>query len=169
MRPAELSPKRVWMDDADCERMSRSEIEAMRGLLGAVSYTATAKENLQKRLGAFKHGKQRMAMALGALKALADDLIGTMPVGQCKQIRNTMKDMEIRIVPRMMPMSQNVILDKDIAKGLIDIAQQQCRDCVEDAVSCRKCSLYKVLESAVPVDNYDDSLVCPYAISEWKD
>ena len=49
-RPAELSPKRVWLREEDCERLNRGEFEAVRCLLGAVSYTAHARDDLQKRL-----------------------------------------------------------------------------------------------------------------------
>lgn len=109
-----------------------------------------------------------MAMVLGGLKSIADDLIGTMPVGQCKQLQNTMTDMEMRMVPKLTAMSQNVILEKEHARSLFDIAMKQCRGCVEDAQSCRKCGLYRVLESTLPLDDYD-RLICPYSISEWED
>ena len=168
-RPAELSPKRVWLNDEDCERLNRGEFEAVRCLLGAVNYAAHAKDDLQKRLECIPSGKARMAMVLGGLKAIADDLIGTMPVGQCKQIRNTMQDMEIRMVPKMASMRQNVILEKDNAKALIDTAMERCKGCVEDEVSCRNCGLYKVLESFLPLDSYENGMLCPYSMSEWKD
>ena len=80
-----------------------------------------------------------------------------------------MKDMEMRMVPKMMPMSQNVLMEKDNAKALIDRAMERCRGCVEDEVSCRDCGLYKVLESMLPLDSYDNGMLCPYALSEWKD
>lgn len=169
MRPAELSSKRVWLDDADCERLNRGEFEALRCLLGAVNYTVRAKEDLQKRLECVPGGRSRMAMILGGLKAVADDIIGTIPAGQCKQIRNTMLDMEMRMVPKKTPMSQNVILEKDVAKALIDIAMEKCRGCVEDEESCRRCALYQVLEGFLPLDNYDNGMLCPYSLSEWKD
>lgn len=169
MRPAELSEKRVWMEEKDCERLNRGEFEAVRCLLGAVSYTAHARDDLQKRLECIPGGKQRMNMILGGLRAIADDLIGTIPQGQCKQIRNTMQDMEMRMVPKLMPMSQNVILEKDVAKALIDTTREKCAGCVEDEVSCRECALYKVLESFLPLDNYENGLLCPYSMSEWKD
>ena len=168
-RPEDLPPKRVWLREEDCERLNRGEFEAMRCLLGAVNYCAHAKDDLGKRLECIPSGRARMAMVLGGLKAIADDLIGTMPVGQCRQIRNTMQDMEIRMVPKMSRMSQNVILEKDTAKALIDRAMERCRGCVEDEVSCRKCGLYKVLESFLPLDNYENGMLCPYSMSEWKD
>lgn len=168
MRPANLSPKRVWLADEDCERLTRGEFDAVRCLLGAVSYTASASENLQKRLACFDNGKQRMAMVLGGLKAIADDVIGTIPVGQCKQIRNTMNDMEMRMVPKMTRMSQNVIMEKDTAKALIDIAMEKCHGCVEDDKGCRDCALYKILETLLPLETYEGGLLCPYSMSEWE-
>ena len=168
-RPAGLNPKRVWLKEEECDRLTRTEFEAVRCLLGAVSYTAHAKEDLQERLETIPGGKQRMAMILGGIKALADDLIGTVPAGQCRQLRNTMQDMEMRMVPKMMTMSQNVILEKENAKELIDTAMDRCKGCVEDEQSCRSCGLYKVLESFLPLDNYDNGMLCPYSTSVWKE
>ena len=161
--------ERVFWDEADCERLNRGEFEAVRCLLGAVSYTAHAKDDLQKRLECIPYGKERMRMILGGIRSVADDLIGTVPRGQCKQLKNTMLDMEMRMVPKLTGMSQNVILEKDVAKGLFDAAMEKCRGCVEDAENCRKCALYKVLESSLPLDNYQNTLICPYSVSEWGD
>ena len=168
-RPACLSPKRVWLPEEECERLVRGEFEAVRCLLGAVSYTAHARDDLQKRLEQIPNGKQRMAMILGGLKSVADDIIGTVPQGQCRQLKNTMSDMEMRMVPKMMSMSQNVILEKDNAKALIDTAMERCHGCVEGPDTCRECGLYKVLESFLPLDNYDNGMLCPYSTSEWSD
>ena len=168
-RPKELSPKRVWLQEEECERLNRAEFEAMRCLIGAVSYTAHANDDLQKRLAVIPKGKWRMASALGALKAITDDLVGTMPRGQCKQMKNTMNDMEMRMVPKLAGMSRNVILDKDIAKGLVDAAMEKCHGCVEGPEEGRKCAIYKTLESFLPLDNYDNGMLCPYSTSEWKD
>jgi len=168
-RPAAVNPKRVWLAEEDCERLNRGEFEAVRCLLGALSYTAHAKQDLQKRLECVPGGRQRMAMVLGGLRAIADDVIGTVPRGQCKQLRNTMSDMEMRMVPKMTGMSQNVILEKDHAKALIDIAMERCRGCVEGAEEGRKCPLYKVLESFLPLDSYENGMLCPYSRSEWSD
>jgi len=168
-RPANLNPKRVWMQEEDCERLNRGEFEAVRCLLGAVSYTAHAKDDLKKRLECLPSGKQRMSMVLGGLKAIADDLIGTVPTGQCRQLRNTMQDMDMRMVPKMTRMSTNVILEKEVAKGLVDAAMEKCRGCVEGPEEGRKCALYTVLESFLPLDNYENGMLCPYSMSEWKD
>ena len=168
-RPKDLSPKRVWLDDEDCERLNRAEFEAVRCLLGALNYVAHAKDDLQKRLECVPSGRQRMAMAVGGLNAIAEDLIGTIPKGQCKQIRNTMNDMDMRMIPKLTPMSQNVILEKDVAKSLIDTTREKCHGCVEDDESCRGCGLYRVLESFLPLDSYDNGMLCPYSMATWKD
>lgn len=169
MRPADLAAERVWMEDSECERLNRGEFEAVRCLLGAVNYAAHAKDDLERRLALVPGGGQRMADTLQALRDLADDVIGTVPSGQCRQIRNTMMDMEIRMTPKLAPMSRNVVLEKEIAKSLIDIAMEKCHGCVEDRVSCRKCGLYRVLESFLPMESYENGMLCPYSVSEWKD
>ena len=168
-RPEGISEKRVWLDENDCERLKRSEYEAVRCLLGAVSYIASASDGLKDRVECIPYGKQRMALVLGGVRAMANDVIGTVPRGQCRQLRNTMDDFEMRMVPKMTKGSQNVILEKDIAKGLVDAAREKCRICAEDARSCRECSLYKLLESFLPLDSYEGGMLCPYSLSEWSD
>ena len=168
-RPTELGRKRIWLDAKDCERLNRGEFEAMRGLIAATSYVAHARDDLQKRLECIPGGKQRMSMLLGSIKAITDDIVGTMTVNQCKQLRNTMNDMDIRMVPKLTRMSQNVIFEKDLAKGLIDIAQEKCHGCVEDSESCRSCSLYKILEALIPLEDYRTPILCPYSVTEWID
>lgn len=167
-RPEKLGPKRVWLPEEECERMNRAEFEATRCLLGAVSYAGHAMDGLQKRLKEYGLWP-RMAMVVGGLKAIADDVIGTTPRNQCLQLKNTMQDMEMRMVPKLTPMSQNVLLEASLAKGLIEIAREQCKGCVEDEKSCLKCSLYKVLVGFLPLDTYNSGMICPYSLSEWKD
>ena len=40
-------PRRVWLDEKDCVRLTRTEFEALRYMLGAVNYLAKAKDVLQ--------------------------------------------------------------------------------------------------------------------------
>lgn len=167
MRPADLPPERVWMEEEDSIRLNRGEFEAVRCLLGAVNYAAHANDDLRKRLMIIGR-EQRMADVLQELRDVTDDVIGSVPVGQCRQLKNTMHDMEIRMTPKLAPMSRNIVLDKDIAKDLIDIAIEKCRGCVEDEKECRKCALYRVLESFLPMEDYENSLLCPYSRAEWE-
>jgi hypothetical protein len=150
------------------ERLKRSEFEAVRCLMGAVSYAAHAKDDLQDRLQCIPNGKQRMNMAIGSFRSIANDILGTITYGQNRQLLNTMNDMDMRMVPKMTRMTTNVIYELEIAKSLVNIAMEKCTDCVEDSRSCRKCALYQVLESTMPLENYD-SLSCPYSRSEWEE
>ena len=161
-------PRRVWWDEKDCERLTRSEFEAVRCLMGAVSYLADASENLQKRLQCIPAGRQRMAMAKGAVAAIANDLVGTMTVAQCKQMHNLMNDMDMRMVPKMTPNNRNLIINADAAKVLIDCAKAKCDLCAASGDEIRACKLYQVLEAIVPLENYGDGLICPYVLAEWE-
>lgn len=151
------------------ERLNRGEYEAVRCLLGAVSYAAHARDDLKDRVDTVTNGRARMDVLVEGLKSFVDELLANVPDGQCRQLRNTMKDMEMRMIPKLTPMSQNVLMEKDNAKALIDRAMERCHGCVEDERSCLDCGLYKVLESMLPLDSYDNGMLCPYALSEWKD
>jgi len=162
-------PRRVWWDEKDCERLTRSEFEAMRCLIGAACYISNASADLQKRLQSIPGGKQRMAMAKGAVDAIANDIIGTMTVAQCRQMQNVMKDMEMRMVPKMTPMPTNVIMTAKDAKVLVDSAKTRCHMCTACGEDVRACDLYKTLEAIIPLEDYGDGYVCPYAMAEWED
>lgn len=167
-RPAR-DQRRVWRDDKDCERLTRREYEAVECLLGAISYVAIAKDDLTKTLERIPHGMKRINMALGAIRSIADDIIGTVPVRQCKQLQNVMNDMEIRMVPKSTPSKTSVVLDASVAMELTDAAKIKCRECTMDGRQAMKCSLYKLLEGIVPLMDYGDGMMCPYALAEWEE
>lgn len=166
MKPANY--ERFWLEEDECVRLNRGEFEAVRCLLGSVNYAAHAMDGLGKRMEMLPEGTERIKKAIQDLRDLSDDVIGTVPTGQCKQLRNTMTDFEMRMVPKLATNSQNVILEKDIAKSLIDIAMERCQGCVEGPEEGRKCALYKVLESFLPLDSYDNGILCPYSRTEWE-
>jgi len=157
------------LPDADCERLMRSELTAVRMLLAAMSTAAYAEEDLQDRLECVPYGRQRMRLAVGSLRAICDDVIGTISVSQCKQIYGTMRDFEMRLLPKLTPGSTNIIMTKEQGKDLLDCARWACHACVKDGESCRECRLYKILEATTPLDDYGDGMLCPYALAEWKE
>ena len=159
-------PRRVWLEEKDCERMTRTEFSAVRGLIGAVHYIDGASKDLEKRLQSIPSGKQRMAMAKGAVNALANDLVGTMTAAQCKQMQNVMSDMKMQIVPKLSPNSTNVILQIGQVKDLVTCAQEKCRLCIATDEDARRCNLYKVLEAITPLDDYGNGMTCPYYRAE---
>ena len=156
------------LPDEDCERLRRTEMMAVRMLLAALSTASYAQDDLGDRLECIPNGAVRMRLSLGGLRAVADDIIGTISKAQAKQIWNTLKDFEMRVVPKLTPQSTNVILSRDEAKELIDCARWKCHSCVEDGTSCRKCRLYQLLEATTPLDDYGDQVVCPYALTDWE-
>ena len=164
----EHDPRRVFWDEKDCERMNRHEFAGMRCLLGAVSYLAKASPELQKRLESIPSGKQRMALARGAVRALADDILGTMTTAQCEQMNNVMKDMDMQMVPKLSPNSTNVIMTAKTLSTLVACSRSKCHMCTAMDDDIRACELYKVLEALPSLEDYGDGLVCPYyKIENW--
>lgn len=157
-----------WPEE-DCERMTRTEFEATRCLLGATSYLAHARDDLGKRLECIPRGKQRMAMLMGQVKSLSNQIVDTMTIQQAKQMRNVMADMEMRMVPKLTPSRSNILMPADAAKTLVSCAQYKCRECIAYGEEARKCELYKVLEALTPLDDYGNGLTCPYYRAEIED
>lgn len=161
--------KPYMLPDEDCERLNRFEMQSVRMLLSALSVAAGAQKELAQRLECVPYGRQRMRMAVGSLRSVVNDLIGTVSRKQCKQIQGTMNDFEMRLLPKLTPGSTNIIMTKEQGKALMDCARWQCNDCVKDGEEARKCKLYQLLESTTPMDEYGDGLLCPYALAEWRD
>ena len=157
------------LPDEDCERLNRIEMQSVRMLLAALSVAAYAEKDLEKRLECVPAGNQRMRMAVGSLRSVVNDLIGTISRSQCKQIYGTMKDFEMRLLPKAMPGSTSVVMTKEQGKDLLDCARWKCHACVEDGEACRQCKLYQLLEATTPMDDYGDGMICPYALAEWED
>ena len=157
------------LPDADCERLMRPEMTAVRMLLAALSTAAYAQTDLRARLECVPDGNRRLRMAVGQLRAVCDDVIGTITRQQAKQIYGTMKDFEMRLVPKLTPGSTNIIMTKEEGKDLLDCARWRCQACTEDGESCRSCRLYKILEATTPLDDYGATLICPYSLAEWED
>ena len=157
------------LPDDQCERLNRREMNAMIMLLAHLSSAAYAEKDLEHRFECIPNGKQRFRLVLGGLRAICDDLAGTISPAQCKTLYGTMKDNELRIVPKLTSGSPNLIMSKDQAKELMDAAREKCRMCTEDGESCRQCGLYQIMEALVPMENYGNGLMCPYSLAEWRD
>lgn len=156
------------LPDSQCERLLRPELIAVRMLLASLSSASYAKEDLQKRLECVPDGNRRLRLALGGLKAVCDDLVGTITSQQAKQLLGTMKDYEMRLVPKLTPLSENILLTKEQGKDLIDCAREMCNVCTRDGHTCRECRLYKLLEATTPLDHYGDDIMCPYSLATWE-
>jgi len=156
------------LPDADCERLTRTEFAATKMMLAHLSTAAYWLEDMQQRLQCVPYGRQRAAAAVGMLRAICDDVVGTVTKSQAKQLYGTMKDYELRLLPKLAPGSPNIIMTREEGVALMDLAREKCKSCVENGESCRKCALYKFLEATTPLDDYGDGLICPYALAEWE-
>ena len=161
--------KPYQLPEEDCERLKRSEMQAVRMCLAVVSVAAYAKDDLKDRLDCVPDGNRRMRLAVGLLKAVVDDLIGTVSKQQARQLYGTMKDYNMCLLPKLTPGSTNIIMTKDQGKDLLDCARWKCSDCVEDGEGCRECRLYKLLEATTPLDDYGSGLICPYSLAVWEE
>ena len=65
------------LPDDQCERLVRNEMTAVRMLLAALSTTLYAQKDLAARLECVPDGNRRMRLAVGGLRAVCDDLVGT--------------------------------------------------------------------------------------------
>ena len=162
--------KETWyqLPEEDCERLKRAELAALKMLLAELSSGTWVRDELWDRLLCIPNGRRRLLLSLGGLRAICNDLIGTIPIAQASQIRGTLKDYEIRLIPKLTPNSKNIILTREEAQDLMDMAREMCRSCVEDGESCRKCKMYKLLEATTPLNDYGSGLSCPYSLAEWE-
>lgn len=151
----------------DAVRLTRTEKMAMLQL----AYIATVFEELQTdmkdRLGMIDDGSLRMNGLAVESDQILNDLRMTIPMNQRMSLQNTAMDYEMRLAPKLTPMSTNVIMDKDEFKEIVDIARTKCHDCTEDSNTCTKCRLFKLLTSILPLEDYDGGLLCPYNLGEW--
>ena len=163
--------KQTWyqLPEDDCERLNRDEMQAVRWTLAAVNSVAQAQEPLQKRLEYIPNGKNRWRLLLGQLRAITNDIIGTVPYKQCVNIKNVMNDMELRLVPKFTRGETRVVMDAADLAYLIDAAKRDmCAGCILTGEECRKCELYKILSAISPLKDYGNGMICPYNLAEWE-
>lgn len=164
--------KKTWyqLPEEDCERLNRTEMTALRWSLAAVNSCAYAQDDLAKRLECIPDGKVRWRLMLGQLRALCNDLLGTTPRKQCLTIKHVMDDMELRMVPKFTPVPDRVCMGVDDLSYLVRAAKKDiCVGCILTGDECRKCELYRILESVSPMEDWGDSMMCPYNRDDWMD
>lgn len=164
--------KKTWyqLEEKDCERLNRSEMQAVRWSLAALHCVAHAQNDLAERLKCIPNGQRRWRLMVGQLRALCNDIIGTTPRKQCVGIQSTMNDMELRFVPKYTPFDTRVVMDVNDLSFLVSHAKKDiCSACILTGDECRECELYKILESIAPQQDWGHSTVCPYLREDWFD
>ena len=163
-----MSKAPYQLPEADCERMTRPEMDAMKFGSACLSNLMFFEHDLQDRLECVPGGKHRIKLVIGQFRSLYKDICGTMQMKQKLNLVNVAKDMEVRLVPKMSPNRTTVTLEKDIAMELIDAAQMKCRECICDYNESRNCKLCHLLETVIPLDRYS-AMSCPYSIATWEE
>ena len=152
----------------DAVRMVRSEKMGMV----ALAYAATILEDLQtemkERLKMVENGTERLKKLSEDTDKLLDELRVTIPIRQRLSISNISEDSEMRLTPKAKPKETTVILGKEEFRELVDFARAKCSECFKDDQECNECGLYDLLTAILPLDNYHNSMLCPYNLGEWK-
>lgn len=165
-----MSKKKPFeLPDEQCERLTRPEMAACRTIMTLVSDLEYAKDDLRKRLECIPSGKERLNMLCGGIDSLFRDLLGTVSNRQRKQLRNQANDLVMKAVPKLSGNDRSVMIYIEDVKELVDCAREKCKLCTMDGSECRKCRLYQWLETNIPLDDYGDDLICPYARRDWGD
>lgn len=154
---------RVQMEN----RFVNKEFSLLKRLTAFISDLLYAKEDLSARLDMIPDGQKRLDKAIDDVSEIVKELISTGPISQKRQLNSTIKDYKVELVPKFTPSPANIIMTKEQAKQLIDIAQEKCKTCIESPKAARSCALYKVLEITALTDTYD-SLLCPYSTATWE-
>lgn len=164
--------KKTWyqLPEEQCERLNATEMRAVRWMLAALNSCVYAQKDLDNRLECIPSGKSRFRLMLGHLRAITNDMIGTTPKKQCRQIWNTMADMELRLVPKYTPNANKCIIDVADLSYLVSLAKNDmCTTCIRTGEECRKCELYKILESISPLNDWGSGALCPYNVADWME
>ena len=156
------------LPEKSCERLTRTEMNAVKLTISLTSVVNYAREDLVKKLEVIPDGIARMNAVTNDLNELLQDILGTVSYKQSKQLLNDAKDLEIRLVPKMTSDNASVLFKRDEFESLINCAREKCKFCTEDGRSCERCDLYRILEAKVPLEDYGDGIACPYAYTEWE-
>jgi len=151
----------------DAVRMTRTEKMAMIVLAYVATVFDEMREELGERLTTVEEGTEKIEILAKISDELLHDLRATIPIEQRINLQNTAKDHEMRLVPKMTPTTTNVIMGKEEFRELVDHARAECRECTKDEKECGECSLFKLLTSVLPLDDYENGMLCPYNLGEW--
>ena len=151
------------------DRLTRVEMGSCKLIISLVNCVVYEKKELERILTSIPDGTERFDRTMNDMMDILQDICNVIPEKQMKALRNSAKDMKVRLVPAMLKENIAMQLDKESYKALIDCARERCKFCVLDGKECTKCDLYNVLIAQVPLDDYGDGIVCPYAFEEWAE
>lgn len=148
---------------------TRREKMSILFLMNTVSAMMDSRDDLKERVARIDGGPEMMDTMCDVSEKLLNEIRRTIPTEQRHNINNISKDMEMRMVPKMMPSKTTVLMQKDEFRELVDAAQVKCRECVDDNEECRECRLFRLLTVVLPLDTYEGTTLCPYNMAEWEE
>ena len=157
------------LPDSECERATRDEMSAIRMLLIMASNLAYAKDDLKKRLGIVPDGEERLSSVLEEATSLFQDVLGTISDKQRRKLRNDANDYDVKLTPKFSADKTLMALSKQELTTLINCARERCKFCTLDGNECKKCELYQMLLTIVPLNDYGIGIMCPYVFQEWEE
>lgn len=150
------------------KRLVSSEFNQIKRFAVFVSELNYFYDELKSHWAMIENGEQRIKTCLDESMKLFEDVLDTVPPTQVKALNSAMHDYRVIFVPKISPNGQNVVMSKDTAKQLVDMAHEQCRCCVKTPEEAEDCPVFNFSVGLVPPDTYD-TLICPYSQAEWKD
>lgn len=152
----------------DAVLMKRQEKEHMLFFINAVSILADTVDNIPERIGMIENGMERAEKLRDDALKMLEDLRVTIPEKQRANLANMGMDMSMRMVPKMSPMGENMLIPKENFRELVDAAKTKCGECALDNEECVKCQLFQVLSATLPLNRYDGVFLCPYNLAVWE-
>ena len=153
----------------DAWNLNRAEKVSVMFLTHTISVLEFAREDLKKRIEKIDGGEEMLDKLLKDGYRLLEEVRRTIPEKQRVSLMHTSSDYEMRMVPKLTPHKDAVVVSKESMRQLVDAAQIKCTDCVEDSEGAKKCALYETLCDIIPLESYGDRVLCPYNMAVWRD
>ena len=150
------------------KRLVNAEFNQVKRFAAFISELNYFREGLLSHWEMVDNGQERIDRCVDDALKLFDELLDTIPKNQIKSLRNATEDYRIAFVPKVTPENQNVVMDREHAKALVDLAHEQCKICVKTPEEAEDCPVFQLSTGVVPPDTYD-SLICAYSTAEWAD
>jgi len=148
------------------KRLVSSEFNQLKRFAAFVSEINYFKDNLMDHWKMMENGEERVNKCLDEIMQLFCDLLDTVPPNQVRTLKNMMTDYKVSFVPVSKTETTNVVIEKECAKELVNMAQEQCMFCIKTPEEAESCPIFQLSTCVVPPDRYS-SMLCSYSQAEW--
>lgn len=152
----------------DAVRLTRTEKMSMLHLMYAVTILEDLSIEIPDRIGMVENGHDKLQELARNADKLLNEIRITVPENQRRSIQNTAQDYEMRLTPKATPGETSVVMTKDEFRELVECARTKCTECTYDDEECEQCSLFRLLTSILPMEDYHSLNLCVYNLGKWK-